>query len=77
MNYEIDPDKYYSARQVQQMGILPWKSSVTINSKLSEEKWIKIFNPIVEQKKIIKRYHIKGEYLLKFIKLAEQGKLYD
>lgn len=77
MNYKIDPNKYYSSRAILLMGILPWKSPVTFNIKLKDPKWIEIFNPIVEQKKIVKRYHIKGENIIKFLDLAEKGKLYD
>lgn len=76
MNYNIDPNKYYSARAVLQMGILPWRSPVTFSMKLStEQKWIDIFNPIVDQKNRVKRYHIKGENIIKFIDLAEKGEL--
>ena len=75
MNYKIDPNKYYSAAEVVRMGVLPWKSYITFNRRLNEQKWIEIFNPIVEQKKLMRYYHIKGENILKFVELAESGKL--
>ena len=75
MNSNIDQNRYYSAAQVVRLGVLPWKSAVTFNRRLQEQQWIDIFNPIVEQKKILKRYHIKGENIIKFLELAEAGKL--
>lgn len=73
----IDPNKYYSSRQVVMMNILPWRSPLTFNFKLTDKKWIEIFNPVVEQKKVNKRYYIKGENIIKFLKMAEEGKLYE
>ncbi len=72
---EIDPQKYYSATKVSKMGILPWSSVMTFTRALREEQWSKIFNPIVEKKDKSQRFYIKGENILAFIKMAEDGKL--
>ena len=64
---KINPDQYYSAKAVVDMGILPWKSAVTFNKKLDDKRWHKIFKPLVEQHESIKRYKIKGKNIIKFI----------
>lgn len=77
MTYNIDPNQYYSSAAVCKMKVLPWKSPMTFNAKLQEQKWIDIFNPIVEQKGVHNWYHIKGANIIKFIELANSGKLYE
>lgn len=71
----INPDKYYSAKKVSQMGVLPWSSNMTFIKNLKDPYWAAIFNPIIEQKKNTKRFYIKGQNIIDFIQLAKEGKL--
>ena len=70
---EIEPARYYSVRQLSQMNVLPWRSAMTIAKVLKEEKWKEVFQPMLDQKKNALRIHVKGENILKFLKMAEQG----
>lgn len=72
---KIDKDKYYSARQVSQLGILPWASPYTFNLKLNQKKWQEIFKPLIEQHGKNKTYKIKGEAIIKFLIDLEKGKI--
>lgn len=42
---------------------------------LREPKWIEIFQPVSDPKKNSVRLHIKGENILKFVKMVESGDL--
>ena len=75
MKTNVNPNEYYSANSVVMMGVLPWKSAMTFNKKLNDPYWISVFNPVVDQKEKVRRYYIKGENIIKFIELAETGKL--
>ncbi len=72
---KIEPTKYYSAKSIIDMGILPWASAVTFNKKLNDKRWQEIFKPLVEQHESIKRYKIKGKRILKFLDSLERGKI--
>ena len=69
----IDPQKYYSAKSVVDMKVLPWINRSTFSKKII--KYENIFKPKREQKAIMPRIFIKGENIIKFIKLFEQNKL--
>lgn len=72
---EIEVDRYYSVRALSKMGILPWRSAFTVARALKEEKWRKIFQPMEDPKKNAVRLHIKGENILKYMKMASSGEL--
>lgn len=72
---EIEAARYYSVRQLAQMGILPWRSAYTVGRALREDKWREIFQPVSDPKKNSVRLHIKGENILKFMKMVESGEL--
>lgn len=72
---DIESGKYYSARQVAKMGILPWRSAATFGKALRDDRWKAIFNPVADQKKNAVRFHIKGESVLKFVEMARNGEL--
>lgn len=72
---QIDSEKYYSAKQVALMGILPWSSNMTFTKVLSNPYWADIFKPIVERKATNRRFYIKGENIIHFLQLAKEGKL--
>lgn len=72
---QIEKDRYYSVRQLSQMNILPWRSAYTVGRALREPKWIEIFQPMSDPKKKSVRLHIKGENILKFMKMVEAGDL--
>ena len=69
---DINPEKYYSPREIGKMKILPW-STISFRKKLKQTEWRLFFNPIVETIKEKDHIHIKGEYIIKFIKAAENG----
>ena len=71
----IEPARYYSVRQLSQMGILPWRSAYTIGRALREDKWREIFQPMSDPKKNSVRLHIRGENILKYMKMVESGEL--
>lgn len=74
---KIDKNKYYSSAQVFLMGILPWKSNYTFNSKLNSKRGKEIFKPLIEthkgKQRTTKTYLIKGENIIKFLALLEKG----
>jgi predicted transcriptional regulator len=70
---KIEPNEYYTARQVSQMGILPWKSPYTFNLKLNSKRGQAVFKPLIEQHKHNKTYKIKGENIIRFISDLERG----
>jgi len=72
---QIEPSRYYSVRQVAAMKVLPWRSAMTIAAILKEDKWNAIFQPMVDQKKNAVRMHVKGENIIKFLKMVEGGEL--
>lgn len=69
----IEPEKYYSAKAVVEMGFLPWKSRMTFTIKLSEKKWQDVFNPIIDQTRSRRRFYIKGDVIIKYIKELKNG----
>lgn len=73
--YGIIYTEYYSPRKLSLLGILPWSSHVTIAKRLNVSPWKEIFNPITEKKsgRIFK--YIKGENIIKFLNMAENGQL--
>ena len=72
---KIDPDQFYTAKNVVDMKILPCKSRATFYKMLLEPKWSKIFKPIVDRKNILTRYSIRGENIINYINLRDSGKL--
>lgn len=68
---DIDKEKYYSAKAVVDMQILPWKSRATFSKLLRIEKWSKIFNPIANTVGKRRRFYIKGEFIINYLKLAD------
>lgn len=70
---EIKPSEYYTTRKLVSMKIVPWSSAMTFNKKLTEQKWIDIFNPFVEVVEGKKYIRIKGENIIKFLELAANG----
>jgi hypothetical protein len=72
---EINPTAYYSPRKLVDMKVLPWASAMTFSKRLKEEKWIALFNPIVETRNGRIYMHIKGENIIKVLELAANGKL--
>lgn len=72
---EIDPDKYYSAVQVAKNGWFWSKNPVTFNLFLNSEPGLKIFKPIILDKGKVKRYRIKGSYVIDFLKSSDEKSL--
>lgn len=72
---KIEPGRYYSVRQLAAMNVLPWRSAYTVARALKEEKWRDIFQPVIDQKKNAVRMHVKGESILRFLKMVEKGEL--
>lgn len=72
---EIIPTKYYSARKLVSMKVLPWSSTMTFYKKLKEPRWIAIFNPLVEEKKTRTYNYIKGENIINFLTMAKNGQI--
>lgn len=72
---KIESEKYYTARQVSLMGILPWNSPYTFNNKLNDKKWKDVFKPLVEQHLTNKTYKIKGKNIIKFLSELEKGNI--
>lgn len=71
----IDHEKYYSAKQITDMKILPWNSNTTFTKALREQKWIDIFKPITEVKSNHTRFYIQGKNIIKFKELADNGNI--
>lgn len=71
----IEPGRYYSVRALAQMGILPWRSAYTVARALKEDKWKEIFQPMADPKKNAVRLHIRGENILKYMRMVETGEL--
>lgn len=72
---EIISHKYYSPRKLVTLGILPWTSAMTLKKKLTQEKWLAIFNPIMVQLNGRTITYIKGENIIKFKEMADNGHL--
>tara|TARA_R110000868_G_scaffold162400_2_gene393611 strand:- start:50 stop:286 length:237 start_codon:yes stop_codon:yes gene_type:complete len=63
---KIDPDKYYTAKSIVDSNLVHWKSRMTFVKKLREDKWNKLFNPIMEKAGDTIRFYIKGENIIKY-----------
>lgn len=72
---DIEPGRYYSVRALAKMGILPWRSAYTVARMMREDKWKAIFQPMADEKKSSVRLHIRGENILKYMKMVESGEL--
>ena len=70
---QIEPERYYSVRQLSLMNILPWRSAMTIAKVLKEDKWKEVFQPMMDQKQNALRIHVKGENILKFLEGVKKG----
>lgn len=70
---EIEPDRYYSVRQLAGMKVLPWRSAMTVAKALKEEKWRDVFQPVLDQKKNALRIHVKGTNILRFLEGVKSG----
>lgn len=73
----IEKEKYYTAKSIVDMGILPWKSRYTFYKKLREKKWIKIFNPKVENNIKSNRFYIKGKNINNYLKLYNKNQILE
>lgn len=71
----IEPDKFYSAKAVTDMGILPCKSRKTFCKLLRTKKWANIFNVVEHKSTNSTRFYIKGIYIINYINLQNNGKL--
>lgn len=69
----IIADKYYSARKLVSMNVLPWKSAMTVYKRLKQDKYKEIFNPIIEIVKGRTSIRIKGENIIKYQELVANG----
>lgn len=71
---QIDKDKYYSAKSVVDNKFVHWKSRMTFVGKLRQQKYIEIFNPIVEKAGKTNRFYIKGANIINFLMSLEKTK---
>lgn len=72
---DIQKEKYYTAAQISQMGLLPWNSPYTFNKKLNDPAWQVIFKPMVEQHETNRTYRVKGENIISFLNKLESGEI--
>jgi len=71
----IEPDKYYSARYLCSTGVFPWKNPITFNQRIQRESIKAVLKPIIEKNAKKNSYKMKGENIIKFVNLLEDGKL--
>ena len=62
MRSKVDPEKEYSATEIQQLGLLPWKDSRVIARILASG----LLKAKVSGKNTQKRYIVKGSEIIKF-----------
>lgn len=69
----INPESYYTPTELYDNGIFPWiKSIITLREVVNSPRGIELLKPIV---KVTRRYHIRGENVIKLLKLADAGEL--
>jgi len=71
----INPEKYYSVAKLASMKILPWASPMTLRKRLKNDKWNNIFKPIIEEKEGKLFMFVKGENIINFLTMANNGQL--
>jgi hypothetical protein len=76
MNPQINPEEYYSVRQLANMKVFPWMTSHhALTRYLQTEKGREVLKPVVRQTVAHTRYAIKGETLLEVLAKANKGEL--
>lgn len=73
MNKDINPNKYYSMREL--ASILPWINNEPTMQKLIKDDIMnnnsKTYKTVVIQRKTGKRYYIKGSTIIELLKHAK------
>jgi len=71
---KIDPQAWYTLRDIVQHAMFPWLPSYwSVQKAVTEKKIASILKPVVRGKGTNVRYQFKGENILKFIKSVETG----
>lgn len=76
-NIRIEPEKWYSLTDMVQGNVFPWISSDIRNYRrvINIKKHKSILKGHVEGEGAQKRYYFKGEHIIAFRDMIEQGKI--
>lgn len=74
---KINPGEWYSMQDIVSAKLFPWATSFwMVRSAVSADlKKDNILKAIIKGKGTGKKYHFKGENIIRFIKLIEAGKI--
>lgn len=76
MKSTIDPEQYYSIRQISLGEFLPWMTShYALTSYMKSERGHEVFKPLIKQTKRHRKYLIKGSVLIDVIDKASKGEI--
>ena len=74
--HQIDPEKFYSARELCRSRLLPWASAITFASRLRTDEYVRsILKPSIFKRGMYLSYRIKGENVIEFLDLQDKGEL--
>lgn len=74
---KINPTEWYSLQDIVRMRMFPWYSSFAYVRKVVVEDYQgrNVLKAVITGKQSGRKYQIKGEHIIKFIKAVESGKV--